>query len=195
MLTLIASDPTDYLGSDAVVESEDREVVRLSRTLRDEFPSDLEFASAAFEWVRDEIAHSVDAQDPRVTLTASEVLRERVGFCYAKSHLLTAVLRAEGIPAGLCYQRLRDGTGFSLHGLVAVHLKGGWHRLDPRGNKPGIDARFSLNGEQLAFTINEDAGEVDYPIIHVSPSPNVVHALSRAANALKLADGGLPTYP
>jgi len=39
-----------------------------------------------------------------VTCSASEVLREGTGICFAKSHLLAALLRAVGIPAGLCYQ-------------------------------------------------------------------------------------------
>jgi transglutaminase-like putative cysteine protease len=81
--------------------------------------------------------HSLDAGDPRVTVTAAQILIEGVGLCYAKSHLLIALLRSRGIPAGLCYQRLTDGdSGHMVHGLVAVHLDGGWHRQDPRGNKP-----------------------------------------------------------
>jgi transglutaminase-like putative cysteine protease len=91
----------------------------------------------------------MDARDRRVTLLSSEVLRERVGLCYAKSHLLVALLRSEGIPAGLCYQRLRSGDGYVLPGLVAVHLRGAWHRQDPRGNKPGIDARFRSTANAL----------------------------------------------
>lgn len=70
------------------------------------------------------------------------MLRHRTGFCYAKSHLLAALLRANGIAAGLCYQRLSvngGGTPYCLHGLNAVFLKDfGWYRVDARGNKPGI---------------------------------------------------------
>nr|WP_269749949.1 transglutaminase family protein [Polyangium fumosum] len=78
-----------------------------------------------------------------LTCTASEVLRHRTGFCYAKSHLLAALLRANGLPAGFCYQRLAHGSGYCLHGFNAVELPGiGWYRIDARGNKPGIDAAF-----------------------------------------------------
>lgn len=157
---------------------------------------DREFARAAFEWVRDQVRHSIDVRDPRVTVTAPEVLRDGVGLCFAKSHLLTAVLRAEGVPAGLCYQRFSDGEGgFFLHGLVAVHLDGAWHRQDPRGNKPGVDAQFSLHGERLAYTVNPDAGEIDYPEVRSAPSRAVVRALRSAADALVLCDGGLPADP
>src|SRR5262245_37511061 len=81
-------------------------------------------ARNCFEFVRDEIQHSGDAQSGPATCVASEVLAHRTGYCYAKSHLLAALLRANGIPAGFCYQRLSiDDTGppFSLHGFNAIH--------------------------------------------------------------------------
>ena len=51
-------------------------------------------AKACFEWVRDKIHHSVDYQMNPVTCAASEVLEHKTGYCYAKSHLLAALLRA-----------------------------------------------------------------------------------------------------
>ena len=100
-----------------------------------------------FEFVRDKIHHSVDFKLNPVTCRASDVLQHGTGYCYAKSHLLAALLRANGIPTGLCYQRLSlhgNGAPFCLHGLNAVHLADiGWLRLYARGNKPGVDARFA----------------------------------------------------
>src|SRR5262249_39004366 len=66
----------------------------------------LEVARKCFEWVRDQIQHSSDYRRNPVTCSASDVLREGTGYCYAKSHLLAALLRANRIPAGFCYQRL-----------------------------------------------------------------------------------------
>ena len=141
VVLLCASDPDDYLAADPVIDYEHAAVAALAQTLRRDHPGETGLAEAAFEYVRDLIGHSVDAQDPRVTLSASDTLREGVGLCFSKAHLLTALLRTQGIPAGLCYQSLTDdGVVFSLHGLVAVHLEGAWHRQDARGNKPGIDA-------------------------------------------------------
>ena len=114
---------------------------------------------ADFEFVRDRVAHSWDIGSRRVTGRASEVLRHREGICYAKSHLLAALLRGRGIPAGLCYQRLTLGdmpdTGHCVHALNAVWLSSrqAWIRLDARGNKPGVDAQFSLGEERLAFAV------------------------------------------
>src|ERR1051325_2791430 len=80
----------------------------LSR-FREEKRAEVEAAGALFEFVRDAIAHSGDIRRHRVTRKASEVLEPREGICYAKSHLLAALLRGVGIPAGICYQRLTRG--------------------------------------------------------------------------------------
>lgn len=134
-----------------------------------------------FEFVRDEIRHSWDYRQNPVTAKASEVLTQGTGYCYAKSHLLAALLRANGIPAGLCYQRLsRDGHGapYCLHGLNAVLLPGyGWYRLDARGNKPGVTAQFCPPVERLAFAISEK-GEADLPEIWPEPLPVVLQVLT-----------------
>lgn len=67
--------------------------------------------SKYIDFVRDQIRHSADYRPNPVTCKASEVLRHGTGYCYAKSHLLAALLRANGVPAGLCYQRLSVGDG------------------------------------------------------------------------------------
>ncbi len=77
-------------------------------------------AQACFEWVRDEIFHSFDYQMNPLTWHASDVLQHKTGYCFAKSHLLAALLRANQIPSGFCYQRLSiddKGAPYSLHGL------------------------------------------------------------------------------
>lgn len=184
---------SDYLRADSIVDHTHPEVVGRAALLRRGCADDVAYARAAFEFVRDDIRHSVDAQDPRVTLTASETLKEGVGLCFAKAHLLAGLLRAEGVPAGLCYQRLTDdGLRFDIHGLAAVFLKGAWHRRDPRGNKSGVDAQFSLHSEQLAWTVQPEIGECDYVEVFVAPHPAVVEALTSASDALTLCDGGLP---
>jgi transglutaminase-like putative cysteine protease len=143
-------------------------------------------ARACFDWVRDEIRHSRDFGLQPVTCAASDVLRERSGYCYAKSHLLAALLRANGIPAGFCYQRLsRDDNGapFCLHGLNAVWLPDtGWYRMDARGNRSGINAQFVPPVEHLAFPI-QLPGEADLPEIWPEPLPVVVNALRAHATA------------
>ena len=157
-------------------------------------------AEACFLFVRDTIRHSADFQCNPVTCAASDVLRHGTGYCYAKAHLLVALLRACGLPAGLCYQRLlldpeADQHRFCLHGLAAVLLpQGGWYRIDPRGNKPGVDAQFLPDGpEQLAFTVHPQFGEVDYPHIFAEPDPGVIALL--LAPIPTTLDQVLPSLP
>lgn len=182
-----------YLGEDEFIHVTQPAVCNLARELRQSAGGDVAFARAAFEWVRDQVAHSYDVADPRVTLTASEVLEQRVGLCYAKSHLLAALLRSEGIPTGLCYQRLVHGDGHVLHGLVATYLGGAWHRQDARGNKQGVDAQFSLGSERLAWSVDTSVGEVDYPQIFASPVRPVIDTLRDTEDILAIYDTGLPT--
>jgi transglutaminase-like putative cysteine protease len=184
-ILLESDDMSSYLDGNDLVQSTHPAVKRLAAELHDEYSTDIAFARAAFEWVRDTIAHSYDVHDSRVTLAASEVLQERVGLCYAKSVLLAALLRSQGIPAGLCYQRIEcPDQGFVIHGLVAVWLDGAWHRQDPRGNKPGIDAQFSLGIERLAYRVDEDRDEYDYTRLYTAPAQEIVQALRDAKDIL-----------
>lgn len=139
-------------------------------------------ARRCFEWVRDEIRHSLDHQDELVTVTASQVLEQRTGLCYAKSHLLAGLLRANGIPCGFVYQRLavdETGQAFCLHGLNAAWLpEFGWYRLDPRGNRGEIQAAFDPPHEQLAFNPSV-AGESTFAEVFANPLGVVVSKLRR----------------
>ena len=60
----------------------------------------------AYEYVRDNNSLSADINEDVLTCTASEVLEVGHGICFAKSHLLAALLRAKSIPTGFCYQKL-----------------------------------------------------------------------------------------
>ncbi|WP_094227627.1 transglutaminase-like domain-containing protein [Methanolobus psychrotolerans] len=156
----------------------------------------IEIARFCFEFVRDEIKHSYDYRMNPVTLKSSEVLEHETGYCYAKSHLLAALLRANSIPAGICYRRLsRDDKGapFCLHALNAVYLEDiGWYRMDARGNKEGVNAQFNPPHEQLAYEIRIE-GETDLPEIWADPLP-VVEALCKYKSYDKVYNN-LPDIP
>ena len=169
-----------FLASTRIIDWQAPAVRELACSLAQGHDGDEAVAKACFEWVRDKVCHSWDYRQNPVTCKASDVLRHRTGYCYAKSHLLAALLRATGIPAGLCYQRLSvndDGAPYCLHGLNALYLQQyGWYRVDARGNKPGIDAQFMPPHERLAFAINEEQ-EADLPEIWAEPSLSVVEVL------------------
>lgn len=170
----------EYSRPSPVIDSDHPLIRERASALASDSSDPLVAIRRAFEWVRDEIRHSYDHRMNPVTCVASDVLQAGTGYCYAKSHLLAALLRASGIPAGLCYQRLSlDGGGppFTLHGLNAVLLPGhGWYRIDPRGNKPGVDAQFTPPLERLAFPVRE-ARERDFADVWAEPLPRVVEAL------------------
>jgi transglutaminase-like putative cysteine protease len=172
-----------YLRATPIINWTHPDVRTLGESLAAGCDSPAEITRRCFEWVRDQIYHSVDYQLNPVTCMASDVLEVRTGFCYAKSHLLVALCRANGIPAGLCYQRLQTDAqteSYCLHGLAAVLLPGhGWYRVDPRGNRPGVDAQFTPPIERLAFAI-EQPGEADLPSVFADPLPLVVAALQTA---------------
>lgn len=171
----------NYLQSSDCIDWQQPEVLARAMELAYGAKDRNEVVRRCFEFVRDTIRHSWDYRQNPVTCRASEVLQHGTGFCYAKSHLLAALLRANRIPAGLCYQRLSvgdSGPPYCLHGLNAVWLdEHGWYRIDARGNKPGIDAQFCPPVERLAFGIN-DALEADLPEIWAYPLPSVFKALT-----------------
>ncbi len=170
----------EFLKSTDVIDWRHPEVATRARSLASGCEEPAAIVRRCFEWVRDEIKHSHDYGLQPVTCSASEVLKVGSGICYAKSHLLAALLRANGIPTALCYQRLRlddDGTAFSLHGLNAVQLpECGWYRLDARGNRTDVDAQFTPPIEQLAFRIRAP-GEANVPALFADPLPVIVAAL------------------
>lgn len=169
-----------FLASGPVVDADHPAVAERATELALGLDNIAAIAHRTFLFVRDSIVHSGDTRENPVTCRASEVLLHGTGYCYAKSHLLAALLRANGIAAGLCYQRLSVsgfGPPYCLHGLNAVFLPGtGWYRIDARGNKPGVTAEFCPPVEKLAFTV-DDPEERDFPGIYAEPLPVVVKAL------------------
>ncbi len=184
---LITTPMQKYLQSSNVIDWKHPEILKLAEQLASEYSSSeaeilssIATAKACFEWVRDEIHHSYDYQMNPVTCRASEVLEHKTGYCFAKSHLLAALLRANGIPAGFCYQRLSfddQGAPYTLHGLNAVYLPEiGWYRIDARGNRAGVNAQFTPPQERLAYKpcLSEEA---DFAAIFPEPVSVVVEAL------------------
>ncbi|MFG3408870.1 transglutaminase family protein [Streptomyces sp. NPDC048142] len=189
-LTQQSPDIGAYLAADEAIDHEHPQVREVVTRLALDADTAYAYARAAFEYVRDALAHSADSGDPRVAWRASEVLATRNGICHAKSIALTALLRARGIPAGLCYQRLADGDGANpvVHGLVALRLPGAgrWARVDPRGNKPGIDAQFSPERERLAWVARKEFNEIDYPVVYAAPPEVILRALRGARDRSEL---------
>jgi transglutaminase-like putative cysteine protease len=173
----------DYLASDSVIDWQTAEVRQKAMDLTEGLSDEIDKARSLYEWVRDAIPHTNDAGLEVVTCSASEVLLHGTGICFAKSHLLAALLRAVGIPAGFCYQVLRMDPPVDndpvLHGLNAIYLTSlnRWIRVDARGNTGGINAQFGIKKERLAFDMDPDADEFIYETIFAAPVWSVVSRL------------------
>jgi transglutaminase-like putative cysteine protease len=177
---LMVEDKQKFLEETEIVDYANEDVKALAERLSLGCQTDVEVAKNCFEYVRDAINHSGDHQDALTTYKASDVLKHKIGWCYAKSHLLAALFRANGIPTGFCYQRLscseyKDDI-YCLHGLNAIFLEAfGWYKVDARGNKEGVNAQFDPPHETLAFELGEN--EFDLPEIYSEPLEVVIQAL------------------
>ncbi|TAG61956.1 MAG: transglutaminase family protein [Oscillatoriales cyanobacterium] len=169
-----------YLAATDIIDRDHPAILALANKIASQHHTSEAIAQSSFEWVRDEIRHSYDYQMNPVTCRASDVLKHKTGYCFAKSHLLAALLRANNIPAGFCYQRLSfddKGAPYTLHGFNAVYLpKVGWYRIDARGNRDNVNAQFTPPQEQLAFKI-QFPEEADFQTILSEPLRVVVEAL------------------
>ena len=191
--TLYTNDIAHYLQCSDIIDFDNVLVAKLADKLYSESNGETDFVRKSFEYVRDRISHSADIGADEVTCTASQVLKAGHGICFAKSHLLAAILRSKRIPTGFCYQKLvldddADVPELIYHGLNGVFLKeyDKWIRLDARGNKEGVNAQFGIDTEQLAFPIRSDKGEQDGYIVYPEPDREIVKALTSGKTRTEL---------
>lgn len=188
----------EYLKHDNVIDYDNEAIIELADTLFKKANNEFDFIKTAYEFVRDNISHSADINEDMITCAASEVLKAGHGVCFAKSHLLAALLRCKSVPTGFCYQKiiLDDEIAPVLicHGLNGVYIKDykKWIRLDARGNKTGVNAQFSIETEQLAFPIRLQMREVDSFIVYPDPDIKILEKLRKNKTRTELWDN-LPT--
>ena len=171
------------MGATSVIDFKNESIVKVADSLSCKVNNEIDYIIAAFEFVRDKISHSADINEDMITCTASEVLKEKHGICFAKSHLLAALLRYKSIPTGFCYQKLILDDDIDpvliYHGLNGVYLStyNKWIRLDVRGNKEGVNAQFSIDKEQLAFPVRPEKGEEDCFVVFPNSDVKVLEKL------------------
>ncbi len=158
--------------------------------LKNQSADDADYIKRCYFFVRDEIPHSWDIGVSTVSRTASDTLINKTGICWAKSCLLAALLRANGIPSGISYQLLTiaedDSQGHIVHALNTVFNGNKWIRLDARGNAGDGDGEFSLDKDQLAFQVREEFGEIDYKDNNADLDERLVNALAQNDNLFEI---------
>ena len=179
------TDTIDY--KNPIIQDKVEEIKRTSQ-------SQLSYIENSYRFVRDEIPHSWDIRSEIVSRKASEVLMNKTGICWTKSCLLAALLRANGIPAGISYQSLTradddDSEGYIIHALNTIYIKelNKWIRLDARGNKENVHAEFSLYEERLAFPIRSQLGEVDYRDNNTDLDERLITVLKESKSILEVS--------
>ena len=158
---------------------------------------DIERAKIAYEYVRDEIPHTFDIQLDIITAKASDVLMYNTGICHAKANLLAALLRAQHIPVGFCFQHLTlsddDSLGYCVHCYNAIFIDNKWIKVDARGNTNGKNAQFSLSEPQLAFLPRSNYDEYFWKGIYSKPHLDTMLMLEKA-NSLQDVMDNIPDY-
>lgn len=102
-------------------------------------------AERIFAFVRDEIRYDfTPLLETRASWKASATLERKRGFCQQKAVLFAALARAAGIPAGICFQHIRDhklldprfahvlpNGVIAFHGLAVLWKDGAAVPVDP----------------------------------------------------------------
>lgn len=160
-------------------------------------PDNISKAKTAYEFVRDEIPHSFDIKAKIITAKASDVLTYGTGICHAKANLLAALLRLEGIPAGLCFQHITllkdDSMGYCVHCYNAIYLDGKWIKVDARGNTDSKNAQFSLDEPKLAYPNRKEYDEYFWKGIYANPHADTMKMLE-AAHSIEDILRNIPDY-
>lgn len=171
----------DYLSEHRYIDYSADNIQKCIKSLFSDAENDIEKASIAYHFVRDEIPHSFDCNATVITAKASEVLLHRTGICHAKANLLAALLRPQGIPVGFRFQHLTllddDSMGYCVHCYNAIFLDNRWIEVDARGNTNGKNAQFSMGEPMLAFPNRPHYDEYFWDGIFAVPHPKTMKML------------------
>ena len=182
----------EYLAETKSIDYMNPHIQKKVQELRNQSSDSVDYIRKAYKFVRDEIPHSWDIGTDMVSKTASDAIINKTGICWVKSCLLAALLRANGIPSGISYQLLTraddDSEGHMIHALNTVFIKylNKWIRLDARGNKENINAQFSLEREQLAYSVRTELGEIDYKDNHADLDERLIKILEENESMLDI---------
>ncbi len=165
-----APDNQAYYASTAVVDWQQADVFGLAQQLAMEVTTAEQLAQRCQQWVKENIELSIPDEMHPVSCSASDVLQQRQGSSFSRSHLLAALLRANGLAAAFGYQRIKDDKGdLRLEGYSAVWLREvGWYPLstDLPPQEP----------------LDLSAGEFHYRLNCHTPVPEVVRVLQQAGS-------------
>ena len=194
---LEVEDKNAYLASTEYMNWNHPLIQAKAAELFNENMSEAEKIKAAFTFVRDGIPHTGDIGGHDIAHNAVEALEQGHAVCYVKSMLLAALLRSQGIAAGLCYQSLARANDHIIPALNGIYLRymQKWVRVAARGNLPGKEAEFYIDApdkEQLVFHVRAEMDEVDYPTIYAEPPKATTIVLEENTDCAEVLKCKLP---
>ena len=124
-----------FLKPEFNIESDDRELVEKARGISGTERNPVVVSKRLSTWVY----HNLEKKPVVSVPSALEVLRTGVGDCNEHATLLTALLRASGIPARLSIGLVYTRGKFFYHAWTEAYL-GKWVSMDATVNQMPVDA-------------------------------------------------------
>jgi transglutaminase-like putative cysteine protease len=123
-----------FLEPEFNIESDAKEIIETARRLAGDEKDPLAVTRKLLRWVYDNVEKRPVVSVP----SALEVLRTRVGDCNEHATLLTALLRASGIPARLSIGLVYNRQMFFYHAWTEAYV-GEWVSMDATLNQLPTD--------------------------------------------------------
>jgi len=178
------SDMSDYLENSDIIDFDHPLVSQTAEQLTYGLKDSLSKAREIYKFTRDHIFNSIEINATSVTKTASEVLDKGHGICFAKAHLLAALMRASGIPAGFCYQVVYDEDleRLIVHGFNGIYIKelDKWLRIDACFQPDINDWEFDPFKESTVKSVRKEIGESDDLTVYHAPNKKILKILNAA---------------
>ena len=92
-------DLTEYLGVNEVIDWTNGELMALAKELSHSCKNEEAIIKRTFDWVRDNIQHSLDFQRTEVTCRASDVLAVGTRYCYATESSAGGIIAGKRNPS------------------------------------------------------------------------------------------------
>jgi hypothetical protein len=124
-----------FLKSEFNIESDEKEIIEKARAISAGEKNPLKVSKRLFTWVYEHLEKRPVVSVP----SALEVLKTGVGDCNEHATLLTALLRASGIPARLSIGLVYTRGKFFYHAWTEAYV-GKWVSMDATLNQMPVDA-------------------------------------------------------
>lgn len=161
----------EYLLPTEFIDCDNQSIIDIASTLKVENEVN-KTAQNISKYVTKNIKFDHTVKINQKTFKASEVLKNKKGVCQDYANLMTALLRASGIPAknisGLVFNRLKSSSDWSSpaisHGWVEFYMNGKWYFADPTwGNRyfTQSDGYHLSYGTQNLVNSNENKSKIN----------------------------------